>query len=200
MNVLVTAASEHGSTREIAARIGAHLTEQGLEVDVKEPEDVRELAAYDAFVVGSAVYMGQWLKPAKSVVERHASELAQHPTWLFSSGPIVGKPPEPDPGEAARGDALAASIDAHEHKVFAGKLDTSKLSWCEKIAVRAAHASDGDHRDWQAIDDWAAAIARELRQARPRTGGHLDQPSAPMAHPMRPREVPEMTANFTGNT
>ena len=26
--------------------------------------------------------------------------------------------------------------------------------------------SEGDYRDWQAIDDWAAAIARQLQQSR----------------------------------
>ena len=62
MTVLVTAASEHGATGEIAARIGADLAEQGFEVDVREPDEVHDLAPYEAFVVGSAVYMGHWLK------------------------------------------------------------------------------------------------------------------------------------------
>ena len=33
----------------------------------------------------------------------------------------------------------------------------------ERMSVRMARASEGDHRDWQAIDDWAAAIAVELQ-------------------------------------
>jgi menaquinone-dependent protoporphyrinogen oxidase len=161
MTVLVTAASEHGSTREIAARIGADLAAEGLAVEVKRPEEVHELAQYDAFVVGSAVYLGQWLKPAKRLVHVHADELSRHPTWLFSSGPI-GDPPTADPQDAAGGDALAETVHAREHKIFAGKLDKSTLNWCEKIAVRCAHASEGDYRDWQAIDEWAGTIAQEL--------------------------------------
>ena len=163
MTVLVTAASEHGATREIAARISADLAEHGVEVDVKNPEEVHELSRYDAFVVGSAIYLGQWLKPATSFVAAHADELSRRPTWLFSSGPIVGDPPTAVPDDAAKGDTLAKTVHAREHKLFAGKLDRSKLNWCEKIAVRAAHAREGDYRDWQAIDDWAAAIARELQ-------------------------------------
>ena len=165
MTVLVTAASNHGATREIASRIGADLAEQGLEVELKNPEDVHELSRYDACVVGSAIYLGQWLKPATSFVGAHADELAQRPTWLFSSGPIVGDPPEPDPHDAAKGDALAETVHAREHKLFAGKLDTTKLNWCEKIAVRCVHAREGDYRDWQAIDEWAVAIARELQRS-----------------------------------
>lgn len=164
MTVLVTAASEHGATREIAARIGDDLAEQGLEVELKNPEDVHEVSQYDACVVGSAIYLGQWLKPATSFVEDHAGELSQRPTWLFSSGPIVGDPPEPDPHDAAKGDTLAEAVHAREHKLFAGKLDKSALNWCEKIAVRCAHAREGDYRDWHAIDEWAATIARELQQ------------------------------------
>jgi menaquinone-dependent protoporphyrinogen oxidase len=162
MTVLVTAASEHGATDEIAARIGADLAQRGFEVDVRAPDEVHDLAPYEAFVVGSAVYMGHWLKAARTFVDTHADELAQRPTWLFSSGPIVGDPPRPGPDDGRAGDALAESAHAREHRVFAGKLDKSALNWCEKVAVRAAHAREGDYRDWQAIDDWAAGIAREL--------------------------------------
>lgn len=35
------------------------------------------------------------------------------------------------------------------------------------VAVRCAHASDGDHRDRAAVDEWAAKIARELEQLAP---------------------------------
>jgi menaquinone-dependent protoporphyrinogen oxidase len=129
---------------------------------VRDPADVQGLTQYDAFVVGSAIYLGQWLKPAKSFIESHTNELSRYPTWLFSSGPIVGDPPTADPQEAAKGDVLAEAVDAREHKIFPGKLDTSKLNWCEKIAVRCAHAQDGDYRDWGAIDEWTAKIAREL--------------------------------------
>jgi menaquinone-dependent protoporphyrinogen oxidase len=166
MTVLITAASAHGATGEIAARIGTDLAAQGLEVELKNPDEVEELSRYDAFVVGSAIYLGQWLKPAKSFVERHADELSRRPTWLFSSGPIVGDPPTAEPADAAKGDLLAESVHAREHKVFAGKLDKSELNWCEKIAVRCAHAREGDYRNWQAIDNWAATIARELQHRR----------------------------------
>jgi menaquinone-dependent protoporphyrinogen oxidase len=172
MTALVTAASKHGATGEIAARIGAGLAERGVEVDVKNPQDVHDIDQYDAFVVGSALYMGKWLKAARSFIDAHVDELAKHPTWLFSSGPIVGDPTRPDdPHDAAQGNSLAQTVHAREHKLFADKLDKSKLNFAEKAAVRAAHSSQGDHRNWNAIDEWAAAIAQELQQthANPRS-------------------------------
>jgi len=45
-------------------------------------------------VLGSAVYLGQWMKPARELAERSAGAIASRPVWLFSSGPI-GEPAKP---------------------------------------------------------------------------------------------------------
>jgi menaquinone-dependent protoporphyrinogen IX oxidase len=58
-------------------------------------EQVREVDGYDAVVLGSAVYAGHWLKPAREPVGRLGTFLADRPVWLFSSGP-VGDPPKPE--------------------------------------------------------------------------------------------------------
>ena len=70
MRVLVTAATKHGATREIAQVIGDALRDQGLDPTVIEPEQVDTVDDYDAVVLGSAVYAGHWLKPAKQLVDR----------------------------------------------------------------------------------------------------------------------------------
>ena len=173
MNVLIAAASKHGATEEIAARIGDRLTESGFEAEVMNLGQVSSLDRYDAFVIGSGIYLGNWLKEARRFLEAHAAELARRPTWLFASGSIVGDPPMADDPNALRAGLAERLVEltcAREHKLFAGKLDTSTLGLLEKAAVRGAHASEGDHRDWQAIDDWAATIAHELEQSRVRSG------------------------------
>jgi menaquinone-dependent protoporphyrinogen oxidase len=173
MRVLVTAASKHGATNEIADRIGAVLAAHGVEVDVKKLQEVSGLGGYQAVVLGSGIYLGKWLKEARRFVVVHAAELAQHPTWLFASGSIVGDPPvadDPNAVAAALVEQLVETTHAREHKLFARKLDMSKLGFAEKASVRMAHASERDYRDWQAIDDWAAAIAQQLQQGRVGTG------------------------------
>ena len=65
---------------------------------------------------------------------------------------------------------LVETTHARELKLFAGKLDLGKLGLAERASVRMAHASEGDYRDWQAVDDWAAAIAHQLQQGRVGTG------------------------------
>jgi menaquinone-dependent protoporphyrinogen oxidase len=173
MTILVAAASKHGATEEIAERIGAVLAEHGVEVDVKKLQDVSGLAGYEAFVLGSGIYLGRWLKEARRFVDAHAAELAQRPTWLFASGSIRGEPPvgdDPNAMGAGLAERLVETTHARELKLFAGKLDLSKLGFAEKASVRMAHANEGDYRDWQAIDDWAAAIAHQLQQGRVGTG------------------------------
>ena len=166
MTVLVAAASKHGATEEIAARIAADLVEHGVDVDVRRLEDVRHLGGYDAYVLGSGIYLGNWLKLARRFIDEHADQLAGRPTWLFASGSIVGDPPVGDDPNALRAgiaEGLVSRTAAREHKLFAGKLDPSQLGLMEKMAVRGAHASEGDYRDWRAIDEWATAIATELK-------------------------------------
>ena len=70
MRVLVTAASRHGGTDEIAKRIGDELGKAldfpALEVHVRPADEVDDILTYDAAVIGSAIYMGRWQEPARA--------------------------------------------------------------------------------------------------------------------------------------
>lgn len=161
MSVLVTAASKHGATEEIARGIGEVLEERGHEVTVMPPEEVASLQGYEAVVLGSGVYAGRWLKPAMELVERLGSELAEMRVWLFSSGPI-GDPPKPeeDPVDVAE---VMEAAGALGHRVFAGRLVKDGLGFGEKAIVMALRAPEGDFRDWDEIRGWAEEIAEALR-------------------------------------
>ena len=88
MKVLVTAATKHGATAEIAAAIGEVLGGgPGLDAAAIPPEQVATIDGDDAVVLGSAVYAGHWLAAAKELVDRAGDALAGKPVWLFSSGP-----------------------------------------------------------------------------------------------------------------
>jgi menaquinone-dependent protoporphyrinogen oxidase len=160
MKVLVSAASRHGSTAEIAENIGATLSSEGFDVDVRRPEDVTTVAPYDGVVLGSGVYAGRWLEPIKRLIAREARELAFKPVWLFSSGPI-GDPPKPAEEPP---DMVAARERLHpiDTAIFPGRLDRSDLGLAEKAIVAVVHAPDGDFRAWQPVSAWASKIARTL--------------------------------------
>jgi menaquinone-dependent protoporphyrinogen oxidase len=159
MKVLVTAASRHGATMEIARAIGEGLIEHHHEASVMPVEEVATIEGYAAVVVGSALYAG-WLKPAKRFVESNADALRARPVWLFSSGPL-GDPlkPEEDPAMAA---PMVEASGARDHRVFAGKLDKGGLNLVEKAMVKAVHAVEGDYRDWDEVRAWAFQIADAL--------------------------------------
>jgi menaquinone-dependent protoporphyrinogen oxidase len=159
--VLVTAASRYGATREIAEAVGRALAARGLEADVRRIEDDADPDGYAAVVLGSAVYMGSWLEPARRFADAHAEALAARPTWLFSSGPI-GEPPRPAPEKAVQLDEIVAKVGPRDHRVFDGKLDRSRLSLAQRAIARAVGAAEGDYRDWAAIQAWAESIAEEL--------------------------------------
>ena len=161
MKALVCAASKHGSTKEIAEAIGRQLTEAGLTVDVNTVEEVSDLAQYDAVILGSAVYMGNWLESARQFATEHAGDLATRPTWLFSSGP-TGDPPRPSADKAVSIDPIIAAVAPRDHRLFAGKLDRHQLSFSERALVLAVRAAEGDFRDWDEIATWAAEIAASL--------------------------------------
>ena len=168
MKVLVSAASKHGATAEIAEALGKALRdalhERGddeVVVDVRPAEQVRSVEDYDTVVLGSAVYAGHWLEPARELAERHAGAMAARPVWLFSSGP-VGDPPKPAEEESVDVTGILEATGARDHRVFSGKLDKGTLGFAEKAIVLALRVAEGDFRDWEVIRVWAREIAAEL--------------------------------------
>ena len=160
MKVLVSAASRHGATAEIARTIGETLTDAGLEAVVLPPDSVTTLDSFGAVVLGSGIYLGHWMDAAKNLAERHAAELVARPVWLFSSGP-VGEPPKPaeDPTDIAE---IIEATHAREHRIFAGKVDRAGLGLGEKVILTAVRAPEGDFRPWEDVRAWAVEIAAAL--------------------------------------
>jgi menaquinone-dependent protoporphyrinogen oxidase len=191
MTVLVAYASRYGATAEIAERIALTLIAEGVDARAQQITAVHDLAGVDAFVVGSAVYFGSWLKPATAFVERHRDTLSGRPVWLFSSGPLPGAVvpdrvagrtagesngavPASSNGKVSHDEAqpkgvdeLVSSVAARGHHVFDGALDPHKLGARDKL-IRTLPAGKAllpqvDGRDWDAIESWAKEIATALK-------------------------------------
>ena len=106
--------------------------------------------------------------PARDLVNGSADALRTRPVWLFSSGPL-GRGIV-DPADAAEGMKLLELVGAREHRVFPGKADKQELGFVERRIVSMVKSPWGDHRDWPAIREWAASIARELTTVPAGTG------------------------------
>jgi menaquinone-dependent protoporphyrinogen oxidase len=170
-SVLISAASRHGSTTEIARVIGDTLAERGIDVDIVPPEAVDSVTDYDAVVLGSAVYTGHWLVPARNLAIRLQGELAARSLWLFSSGPVgdtdrrLSRAMRQDPAEIA---GISRETQPRDHRIFGGRLDPRLLSPAERIPLLVLRGMQGDFRDWAEIGEWAETIAAELTAARQR--------------------------------
>jgi menaquinone-dependent protoporphyrinogen oxidase len=186
--VLVVYASRHNATRGIAERIGEVLRADGLEVDIAPADEKAGVGNADAVVVGSAIYMGTWLKEGIEFIQRNQVRLAEIPLWLFSSGPIPGssrdKGPSVDPLTDALGPKdgpgsggrkkiaeITAATNPKDHRVFLGAFDptdppkvTSERLVRMLPAVKNALPA-GDFRDWDAIEAWAHEIAASLESS-----------------------------------
>ena len=161
MKVLVSVASRHGASFEIAEEISATLAGAGFQTAVLPPDAVTSLEGYDAVILGSSVYVGHWMDAAVNLVERFANEITAVPVWLFSSGPMGHEPkPEDEPADIAQ---LVAATGAREHRVFAGQVDRSRLGLGEKVLLTAVRAPEGDFRPWDEIRAWASGIAAALK-------------------------------------
>ena len=186
-SVLIVYGSRHGATKGIAEFIGEALRAQGLDAVVEPAERVHTVTNIDAFVVGSAIYMGSWLKEPIEFLERQRDLLVTKPVWLFSSGPLKGsskETAEADPLESALGPIegpgsgghrriveLETAIGAREHRAFYGAFDpTDPPKAMSERFVRMMPGSKGilppgDFRDWEAVDAWAHEIAGALKES-----------------------------------
>ncbi len=160
MHVLVTYASKHGSTQEVAERIASSLNEHGVRAEVRPIDHGDALDGYDGVVIGSAIYMGRWMKEATQFVERVRPALAGRSVWLFSSGPL-GDTPGVDPPQIAE---LKTLLKVVEHRLFAGALRKERMSLVERALVKGVKAPYGDFRDWSEIDLWSESIAHHLKE------------------------------------
>jgi menaquinone-dependent protoporphyrinogen oxidase len=167
MQVLVAYASEYGSTRDIAERVGAVLEDHGFAVAVSPVESVQSLDPVDAVVVGSAVHNLHWLADAEQFLERHRMALQRRPVWLFSVGmpaalrwPLRGVAGRRE--EASLLDELEA-IAPRGHRLFSGVYERAHNPHLVGRAIFELVAGRyGDYRDWPAIDAWAHGIAHAL--------------------------------------
>lgn len=175
MRILIVHASRYGSTQGIAERIAEKLQQRGIETTVKAVRDADDPARYDGVVIGSAAYYFHWMKRASEFVRQNRAALAKMPVWLFSSGPLGTKTTDDQgrdvcevtvPKEIAE---FRETIHPREHRVFFGALIPKKLGFLHRLMFNLPANRDrklfpdGDFRDWNAIDAWAAKIADELK-------------------------------------
>jgi menaquinone-dependent protoporphyrinogen oxidase len=152
--LLVTYATQHGSTEEVAKSIAAQLRDADHDVEFLPAGSVDDLTSYDGIVLGGAIYMGRWHGEARRFVRRHHAALQRLPFAVFALGPLSLE--EEDVASSRKQlDAALARLDVEPDlvRVFGGVVDPAKLHF---PFTRMAKT---DARDWEAINDWALCVA-----------------------------------------
>ncbi len=157
---LIAYASKCGSTGEVADAIANVLCAQGVDVDVRLAKAVTALDGYDRVIIGSVIRMGGWLSDALNFVEAQQAVLAQLPTLIFSVH--TGNLGDDEVSRQAR---VAYTAPVHQlitpqaEAFFAGKMELARLSFLDRMIIKAMKGQDEDLRDWGAIRAWAREIA-----------------------------------------
>jgi menaquinone-dependent protoporphyrinogen oxidase len=163
--ILVTYATCTGSTVGVAEAIGRTLTESGAQVDVLPMQEVKDLTPYRAVVAGSAIQNKQWLPEALQFIQANKTVLSQKPFAAF----LVCMTLAMKNGEKYRPfvkDFLVPVrrlVKPVSEGLFAGVLDIKKVPTASdrfkfRLSVLFGAWTEGDHRDWNAIQAWAEGL------------------------------------------
>jgi menaquinone-dependent protoporphyrinogen oxidase len=168
--VLVAYASRCGSTGGVAEAIGQTLCNNGVAVDVRLVEKVKDLSPYQSIVVGSAIRRSKWLPEAMEFVEVNREFLKEVPVAYFLTCLTLSRSTKETRLKAkAYLDPVCKAVPQVQPLntgLFAGVLDYSKLSWGMRMVMRRKMdkfgVKEGDYRDWDAIRTWTSLVRSSL--------------------------------------
>ena len=169
--ILVTYASRTGSTAQIAEAICKTLVKNGEEAELLLIENVKDLSAYHAVIVGSPIRKSQWLPEAMQFLQHHRAELARKRVATFTVCITIAMSNTERYQDAVRQWIAPVRVLVHPvtEGLFAGRLDFSKLPWTLdtlllRITVALGVFPNGDHCDWNAVHAWAQDLQPLLLQ------------------------------------
>lgn len=178
MNVLVAYATSHGSTTEVARRIGSVLEQNGHTVTVREAQYITDVSEYEAFVLGTAIESAAWLPAMTDFAMRFEHELSIKPVYVwvncirvmeeFGMSHIM---------EHYMPKELLAKLNLRSITALAGKLDLKSVDWTERWTLSTRYDGhawptnfDGDFRDWDKIFEWAISVLKDLQSVKLQQG------------------------------
>lgn len=156
--VLIAYATKHGSTREVAESIEAHLADLGVEAHTLPARRVQTIDEYGAIVLGAPLYMGRWHRDARAFLARFRTEFASKPLAVFALGPVEDEEKQWEGARKQLDRALthAPGVEPVTVGLFGGAIVP------ETLHFPFSHMAAGDLRDWDAIREWTERLPAAL--------------------------------------
>lgn len=157
--ILVVYATKAGSTAEIAAKIGEHLSERGFNVDVVNVKSKPDPKDYQAVILGSCIRMGGWLPEMMDYIKANQVALNATQTALFTVHMLnAGDDAASIAARTAYMDKVRTLIPGTEEVYFLGSMDFSKLSMLDRFISKMVKSVESDQRDWDKIKNWSETL------------------------------------------
>lgn len=164
-SILVAYATTYGSTQETAQFITKTLRDGGFTTDLQPARQVKNLAPYQAVILGAPLYMFRWHGDARHFLGKHRAALAGLPTAIFALGPFHNIEDELKSAREQLDKELVKFtwLKPASVKVFAGKFDPAALRFPYSLIGPLKKMPASDERNWEAIRAWAGEFASTLK-------------------------------------
>lgn len=159
IRILVTYATKAGSTAEIAAKIGEHISARGFSVDVINVKSKPDPKEYQAVILGSCIRMGGWLPEMLDYIKANQFELNSPQAALFTVHMLnAGDDETSKAARTAYMDKVRVLMPGTEEIYFLGAMDYSKLSMLDRYISKMVKSVESDQRDWEKIKNWSESL------------------------------------------
>lgn len=166
--ILVTYDTKHGATSIVAKKIFDTLCDNAtVDLVFVENLDPGDIPAYDAIVIGSPIYIGQWLPGINKLLRRHHAAIEQIPSAFFVTCTYIAND-TPDRQAYAKETYIEKNLSKYpaivpvDMGILGGEFEYAELYPMERFLMKLAGFEEGDFIDDAKIGAWATGFADKL--------------------------------------
>ena len=165
VSVLVTYATNCGSTQEVAETVAAELRTGGFTAELQPMRSVKTLNGYHAVILGAPLYIGHWHKDTRRFLMYYEKALKERPVAVFALGPLHDDEKEWRDVRIQFEQELAKFpwLKPVAIEVMGGCFNPAKLRFPFNLAPLLRQTPASDIRDWPAIRTWASSLVPKFQ-------------------------------------
>lgn len=157
MKTVIIYSSKYGCAKDCAEYIKDNTSKNGHIIDINKSSEKINLNEYDTVVIGSSIYVGMASKKIRVFCNENIDELSKKNLGIFLCCGFTGQS-----SEYIKNNFPAKLADnAKSVKVFGGEARISKMSFVDKIVMKAA--TKGNYDDLKIIDNNLKEFVSEMK-------------------------------------